>query len=256
MKNTEYVKKGFTLVELMVVVGLIALMATIVLAAIGQARENTREKKRVADLSNVEFALTLAKERDRRYPDFASGVEIGVGDAIDNVIRLYNGNIYRDPKSSGTRGGAYAYWYDSDFTCYAEGQTALYIKTVEQSKNANFSEICTHPDAGGEGAGSDSYVVLLGPQSARAGGPPAPAPSEPEPEPEPEPDPYHVSLYSSTCGVLQGGTCWGSSFGSYSCTGAYCKLMCNPGSCVSCIYPTLQAYKDNDPNNRTCTPWP
>lgn len=153
---------GFTLVELMVVIAIIVVMLSIISAAIAQARENSREKERVSDLANIEFALTLAKEKDRNYPAHTAGVEIGVADVsgIDDVIRLYNGNIYTDPSSEGA-GGTYGYWYDSNFTCSDTGQAVIYAKTMEQSKNANFDAICTSPSADTSNAGSGSYIVVL-----------------------------------------------------------------------------------------------
>lgn len=154
-------KRAFTLVELMVVVGIIAVIASIILASISTARQNTREKKRLADLGTIEFALTLYREKERSYPSFDSGAEIGVGGAIDAVIELYGGNVPHDPNTTGT-GGSYAYWYDSDFECYAPGQAVIYVRTMEQSKNGNYNDVCTSatPDAT-NGAGAGSYMVIL-----------------------------------------------------------------------------------------------
>lgn len=154
-----YKYRAFTLVELMVVVGIITIMATIIFASISMARENTREKKRVADLSNIEMALLLFNEKERTYPEYDAGIEIGIGEGIDDAIEMYNGNAYTDPKS---QDDAYAYWYDSDFTCYGPGQAVLYARTMEQSKNANYTEVCTHASADTtNGAGNSSYIIVL-----------------------------------------------------------------------------------------------
>lgn len=159
-------QKGFTLIELMVVVGIIIILLSIIFASVSQARQNTREKKRVADLANIELALTLYKEDytnrvdGRTYPSYPNGVEVGVGGAIDTVIREYNGNVYRDPNSDGVSGGN-EYWYDSDFICSSPNQVVLFVRSMEQSKNANFNTLCTANNRSTAIAGASSYIVVL-----------------------------------------------------------------------------------------------
>jgi len=155
-------RTGFSLIELLVVISIVSIMLSIVLMGIAQARENTREKQRVSDLSNIEFALTLYKEVERDYPPFDGGIEIGVGGDIDSVIIQFNGNVYTDPlNSEGTSNTAYGYWFDSDFTCSEEGQAVLIVRSMEQSKNANYEEVCTHGSADGGVAHENSYIVVL-----------------------------------------------------------------------------------------------
>lgn len=154
-------KGGFSLIELVVVVALIAIIVTIVIVSIAGVRKNSREKDRVSDLANIEFALTLYKEANRSYPSYASGAEIGVGGALDSAIIQYDGNIYADPKSDGVAGGMYEYWYDSDFTCSEENQAVVFARNMEESRNANFAEVCTHGNPDDTVAGSNSYIVIL-----------------------------------------------------------------------------------------------
>ena len=78
---------GFTIVELIVVISIVLLLVTIVLASIVEARQNTREKKRVSDLANIELALTLYREKNGEYPTYPNGIEIGTGGALDAVIK-------------------------------------------------------------------------------------------------------------------------------------------------------------------------
>ena len=88
MQKISQAKGGFTLVELAVVITLIVLILSIIFASISQARQNTREQKRVADLSNIQFALTLYKEKNREYPSVDGGVEIGMGGELDAFSQL------------------------------------------------------------------------------------------------------------------------------------------------------------------------
>jgi prepilin-type N-terminal cleavage/methylation domain-containing protein len=155
-------KKGFTLVELMVVVALILVMATIIMAAVSQARQNTREKKRLSDLANIEFALTLYKEKNRSYPSFPIGIEAGAeeNNILVGYIAQFNGNVYSDPLAAGGD-GVYEYWYDSDFTCSEPGQTVIFARTMELSKNANFTSVCTDSGADTSVASANSYIEIL-----------------------------------------------------------------------------------------------
>lgn len=156
-KNTP---KGFSLVELLVVVAIITIIATIILASIMQARQNTREKKRLSDLANIEFALTLYKEKNRNYPIFPTGIELGIGNVMDDAIRQYSGNTYADPLAEGGD-GIYEYWFDSSFTCSEPGQIVIYIRTMEQSKNANFNTLCTHASRDIVISGPNTYIEIL-----------------------------------------------------------------------------------------------
>ena len=134
-------KSGFTLVEIMVVIAIVAVLLSIVLASIFEARKDSRDKKRVVDLANMEHALTLYKEKNRDYPVYPAGVEIGYGGALDNEMKLFNGNVYADP-SSETSGGQYGYWYYSNLLCNGQRVNALVAKTMEKSANKNFAQVC------------------------------------------------------------------------------------------------------------------
>lgn len=147
--------KGFTLIEVLVVVAIIVILLGIILASITQARQSTREKKRVADLANIEFALTLYKEQQRDYPEFDSGIEIGNGDDLDEVIQQYSGNTYADPLDT----GSYEYGYDSNFNCSESGQYVIYAREMELEKNANFDDVCTDPSA--VSPGTNTYIKVL-----------------------------------------------------------------------------------------------
>jgi hypothetical protein len=145
----------------MVVIGIMAVIMSVILYGISLARQNTREKHRLAELAKIEFALTLYNEAHRQYPAFDSGAEIAVGGSIDALLATYGLGIEADPKSSGVAGGTYAYWYDSDFTCTEDGQKVIFVKTMELSKNANFSEVCTASTPDTDVAGANSYITIL-----------------------------------------------------------------------------------------------
>ncbi len=133
-------QKGFTIVELMVVIAIIAVMLTIVLASILDARKDSRDKRRVSDVANYAHALTLYKEKNRDYPNHPQGVELGNGGALDTELQLLNGNLYTDPL--GSESSEYSYWYYSDFLCDGQRVHAVLAKSVEKDGNSNFNTIC------------------------------------------------------------------------------------------------------------------
>lgn len=59
----RFFKRAFTLIELMVVVSIIAILATVVVVAAEAARSNTRDKVRISDLEQAKTALRLYAER-------------------------------------------------------------------------------------------------------------------------------------------------------------------------------------------------
>jgi len=61
-------KKGFTLIEMLIVITIIAVLASLILVGMGGARAKTRDSKRVADLHNVMNALELYYSLNYTYP--------------------------------------------------------------------------------------------------------------------------------------------------------------------------------------------
>ncbi len=60
--------RGFTLVEILVVVSIIALLASILFASFAQARARARDSKRIQDLLEVQKALELYFSKHGEYP--------------------------------------------------------------------------------------------------------------------------------------------------------------------------------------------
>ena len=66
MKNL--IKKGFTLVELLVVISIIGLLSTIAIVSLGSARAKSRDTKRIADMKQVSTALEQYYSDQGGYP--------------------------------------------------------------------------------------------------------------------------------------------------------------------------------------------
>ena len=66
MKTSK--SKGFTLIELMVVISIIALLSSIVLASVGAAREKAMLTKTVGEMKSLQNAVELYKNQFGKYP--------------------------------------------------------------------------------------------------------------------------------------------------------------------------------------------
>ena len=61
-------EKGFTLLELLVVIGIIGLLASILVINLTSARRRARDTKRVADIRNIQTATEDYYGKNGKYP--------------------------------------------------------------------------------------------------------------------------------------------------------------------------------------------
>ena len=123
---------GFTLIEILVVISIIGVLTAMVTISTGDVRANARDKARVSDLAQIQFALRLYAEQNGSYP--IGEYSIGNKEDIDEYIAPYMGTIPSDEVN---------YRYDSKATCSADNQIVLYTLSLETSGERNFSTVCT-----------------------------------------------------------------------------------------------------------------
>ena len=99
-------KKGFTLIELMIVVVILGLLATIVMPRILDRPEQARRMKAKVDIRNIESALGLFKTDTGRFPTTSEGLEVLVSDP---GIKGYNSDGYLDKVPLDPWGNKYIY---------------------------------------------------------------------------------------------------------------------------------------------------
>jgi len=78
-------KKGFTLIELLVVIAIIGLLSTLSVLALNNARQKSRDAKRVADVKQLQTALELYYNDAYGYPtalEVVSGIELNYGSTV------------------------------------------------------------------------------------------------------------------------------------------------------------------------------
>ncbi|MEK7465163.1 MAG: type II secretion system protein [Patescibacteria group bacterium] len=66
--------KGFTLIEMLIVVAIIGLLASVVVLGLGGARERSRDAKRAADIKQIQNGLEAAYINPAGYPTDSSAI--------------------------------------------------------------------------------------------------------------------------------------------------------------------------------------
>lgn len=92
--------RGFTLIELLVVIAIIGILSSVVLASLNDARQKSRDAKRVADIKQLQLALELYFDASSTYPSSLSDL------ATDYIAVVptdpLSGSYFYDQLSSGT----------------------------------------------------------------------------------------------------------------------------------------------------------
>ena len=70
--DIKIMRKGFTLIEILIVVAIIAILASIVLVGLGPAQQSGRDARRLSDLHEVQNALELYYNKCGSYPGGAT----------------------------------------------------------------------------------------------------------------------------------------------------------------------------------------
>jgi len=81
--------RGFTLIEMMVVIAIISILTAIIMTNFSGAKAKARDAKRISDLGNIQLALELYFDRCNAYPK--SNVEPVTGE-----VTLTNGGTEED----------------------------------------------------------------------------------------------------------------------------------------------------------------
>ncbi len=85
-------KKGFTLIEVLVVVSIIGLLSAVILVGLGGFRTKSRNTRRITDLKSIQNGLELYYNKNNQYPDdYEAVINAGLG-----ITKLP-----KDPSSAG-----------------------------------------------------------------------------------------------------------------------------------------------------------
>ncbi len=131
-------KKGFTLIEMLVVVAIVGLLSSVVLVGIGPARSRARDTRRIADIRQIQNGLEAYHSSAGRYPS--------VNDFYGRTGEPVIPNLPTDPQ-----GGEYAYIFSAPdgyvIGICLENDRTMDISSFNPSNAGSFNVSLQNPPA-------------------------------------------------------------------------------------------------------------
>lgn len=134
--------KGFSLIELLVVLAIIGLLSSVIFAAVNQARKGARDTQRISSLRELQTGLEFYFNAHSRYPE-GDGLGTGGWDTpgdgtflTELVDEHFMQGHVRDPLMDDDTGNLRYNRFDAgDFGCPVE-RGAFYVMGVADMENA------------------------------------------------------------------------------------------------------------------------
>ncbi|MCX6731184.1 MAG: prepilin-type N-terminal cleavage/methylation domain-containing protein [Candidatus Roizmanbacteria bacterium] len=124
-------KKGFTLVEILVVVTIISLLASIAAVSYSRFVKQSRDARRKTDIEQIRASIELYRNFKGTYP--APPMNFGTG-ALQDGTTVYMSKIPSDPMSSSPTSNTYFYTSSGTFQDYT---LCAYIEGGDTSVSLN-----------------------------------------------------------------------------------------------------------------------
>ena len=129
MSSQRHAQRGFTLIEIMVVVIIIGLLAAVIVPSVISKVDEARVTKAKADIQSLETALTMFRLDNSKYPTTDQGLQSLVVAPTDPSIRHWRQGGYLQHVSKDPWGNDYQYVFPGThgreydlFTLGADGQ--------------------------------------------------------------------------------------------------------------------------------------
>ena len=101
MKYNKLQNKGFSLIELMVSIAIVAILTALIIVNIASAREKARDAKRISDIAQIQLALEQYFTKNGSYPT-------SVNNYVSEIYPAYISIQPKDPSSNSTADYVYA----------------------------------------------------------------------------------------------------------------------------------------------------
>jgi general secretion pathway protein G len=110
-------QRGFTLIELLVVIAIIGLLSTLAVVALNNARQKSRDARRISDVKQIQTALELYFNDANSYP---AGVTAGSAISFGGVTYMNAAPANPTPNNDGSCPAStdYAYTQTSSGASY------------------------------------------------------------------------------------------------------------------------------------------
>lgn len=163
-------RKGFTLIEILIVVAIIAILASVVLIGLGPTQQSGRDARRLSDLHEIQNGLELFYNKCGYYPGTApagvcaNGATAGFNEMATNLVAAGIGvnTVPKDPTNSGT----HIYYFRTDGAAASQYILAAVLEnqnnSVFNSYTAPATAVYTSGDAlPAAGCAKPDYCVTL-----------------------------------------------------------------------------------------------
>ncbi|HRH24899.1 MAG TPA: prepilin-type N-terminal cleavage/methylation domain-containing protein [Candidatus Paceibacterota bacterium] len=132
--------KGFTLLELLTVIAIIGLLASVVVVSINTSRTKARDSQRINDLRQIRIALELYYNENGYYPPAPCGYDCNgyfssntpEWSTLASYLSPYIATLPVDPKNTGTHP-----WTANEFT-YTYGNVGRYTYSAQYDLTTKF----------------------------------------------------------------------------------------------------------------------
>jgi Tfp pilus assembly protein PilE len=100
---------GFSIVEIVVIVGIMAILTTLVYTSLDSSKKQSRDQKKVAEISSVKLALEQFYSRNKFYPHYLghNGLKQFLAEVPDSVTYA---PLKTDSSASDTQCSSYHLW--------------------------------------------------------------------------------------------------------------------------------------------------
>jgi len=130
-------KKGFTLIEILVVVTIIGLLAAVTSVTYSQISKQSRDAKRKTDLEQTRAAVEMYRSNNNSYP-----ITISAGTSIcDPAGCPPTGNKYLNKVPTDPKYPTYTYYYSGSVSNYTLG---AYLETGGTNCQAGCGSNCNY----------------------------------------------------------------------------------------------------------------
>ena len=132
-------KKGFTLIEMLVVISMIGILTTLALVSFESSQKRARDTQRKSDLKQYQTALeNFANDSNGLYPSRTTAV---AADSLCSTLGV-SGTCPVDPKET------YTYYYRSDGSGGVTNNATNYLLWSELELSDNYWSVCSTGKSG------------------------------------------------------------------------------------------------------------